>query len=729
MSLIRHLVLPTGCLVAAATHANPVIPLVDDNLVVTESCRIVLPRTPIVDADGDGVIRIVGDDLTVEFEGVLRGDTGEAPDQRRGIGVVVTGDSVTIRNLHVRGYRGAIHAVGADFLTIDGADLRDGYRQRLGSTAAAEDAADWLWPHDNDEGEWRARYSAAAYFEDARFLTIRNVVVRDFQNGLILDRVLDSTVVDNDCSFLSGWGLAMWRSSRNRISRNAFDFCVRGYSHGVYNRGQDSAGILMFEQCRRNRIIENSATHGGDGLFAFAGREALGQRNPKENPDDYRGLGHEGNIIVGNDFSYAVAHGLELTFSFDNAIVENRFVGNGICGVWGGYSQGTLITDNTFAGNGDMAYGQERGGINIEHGRNNRIMRNEFRDNRCGVFLWWDNDEALLATPWAQANDPRSRSNWIYDNTWRDNDVDLQLRQTELTFVSEDLLEEDGVSVDRDAVSELRTRRPPREFPPSPNQRAAVGDARPVGARAHLRGREHIIMGEWGPWDHEAPLVRIVETAPHRRVFQLLGVDDTMLVDTMTRGAGAINVTVRDDEQFIELVEHEPGVHPFDLAISANEQELGRFTGVFVNAAWEVTSFAWTTDPREDVEAWRDEATTGVSYALPALALDFGHGGPSEADGVGAAAAAASLPGDRFGTLASASIPLTAGRWRLTTRSDDGIRVWLDGEVVIDDWTWHAPRDHTHEFTIDADRAADIRVEHFELDGYAVLEVGLEPVE
>ena len=36
----------------------------------------------------------------------------------------------------------------------------------------------------------------------------------------------------------------MWRSSATSFHRNAFDFCVRGYSHGVYNRGQDSAGIL-----------------------------------------------------------------------------------------------------------------------------------------------------------------------------------------------------------------------------------------------------------------------------------------------------------------------------------------------------------------------------------------------------------------------------------------------------------------------------------------------------
>ena len=43
-------------------------------------------------------------------------------------------------------------------------------------------------------------------------------------------------------------------------------------------------------------------------------------------------------MIVENDLSYAAAHGLEMTFSFGNRILDNRLVGNAICGIWGGYS-------------------------------------------------------------------------------------------------------------------------------------------------------------------------------------------------------------------------------------------------------------------------------------------------------------------------------------------------------------------------------------------------------
>src|SRR5687768_18079716 len=39
------------------------------------------------------------------------------------------------------------------------------------------------------------------------------------------------------------------------------------------SRGQDSAGILCFEQSSDNLFAENSATHGGDGFFGFRSEE------------------------------------------------------------------------------------------------------------------------------------------------------------------------------------------------------------------------------------------------------------------------------------------------------------------------------------------------------------------------------------------------------------------------------------------------------------------------
>ena len=51
-------------------------------------------------------------------------------------------------------------------------------------------------------------------------------------------------------------------------------------SADVAGRGQDSAGIFVFEQNCDNVFAENSATHGGDCFFGFAGKEAIGDNKP-----------------------------------------------------------------------------------------------------------------------------------------------------------------------------------------------------------------------------------------------------------------------------------------------------------------------------------------------------------------------------------------------------------------------------------------------------------------
>jgi len=40
-----------------------------------------------------------------------------------------------------------------------------------------------------------------------------------------------------------------------------------------------------------------------------------------------------------------------------------------------------------------------------------------------------------------------------------------------------------------------------------------------------------------------------------------------------------------------------------------------------------VKAFAYETDPREDLEKWRAEGTTGVAFTLAELDLRFGGGG------------------------------------------------------------------------------------------------------
>ncbi|MEW6073681.1 MAG: right-handed parallel beta-helix repeat-containing protein [Planctomycetota bacterium] len=718
--------LPSLLAILPSPGAADVVTVQADDTVIERSCTVEIAPAPIADANGDGVIHIRGNDLVVDFAGArLAGSApGAPPDTFTGTGVRVAGRNVTIQGLVVSGYKVGIHAEEADGLVIERCDVSDNFAQRLYSTPEAEDARDWLWPHANDGEEWTQNYGAGIHVRRSAGITVRDCRARRTQNGLILDRVEGAKVYDNDFSFLSGWGLAMWRSNNNVVSRNQFDFCIRGYSHGVYNRGQDSAGILMFEQCSNNTIAQNSATRCGDGFFGFAGREALGE-HPAPTPDfDYQRRGNCDNLLIMNDFSYCAAHGIEMTFSFGNRFIENRLWNNAICGLWGGYSKASYITRNQIGRNGDMGYGLERGGVNIEHGRGSLIQDNVFVENACGVHLWWDADDSTMALPWAEANGHWCEDNYIQKNIFRRDKVAIQLRDAKKTTISANTMDGVGQVLEADATSEIATETvlPNTDRPEFP----AFGAKQPLKKRDHLGDRKFIVMTEWGPYDHENPFLQVLPPAGDDHVYRLLG--PTPIGEVTSTGEVAVRVEKpdRDAPRIVVTPAGTADYLPYELTVKVEGGAVPQ-AGAFLRTRWDVRAFAWRTDPREDAAAWRAEAKESVAFPAARLDLPFAGGGPSQLPGLDPAVAAAALPVDRFGILAETTVSLPAGAWRVETTSDDGIRVWVDGTLVVDDWTHHAPRRHDADLEFAAPGSHTLRVEHFELDGHSELRVALSP--
>jgi hypothetical protein len=284
-----------------------------------------------------------------------------------------------------------------------------------------------------------------------------------------------------------------------------------------------------------------------------------------------------------------------------------------------------------------------------------------------------------------------------------------------------------GVEVDADEASESFLKRlgdmdlPPSRF----EEPETLGDTTPVGARAHLRGREHIIMTEWGPYDWQGPLLTVVGKQPDRHEYRLVGPEP--LENALLSAAPGVEL-IRDDAsgRLTVTTDTTGSVLPYTLTI-VTPSGARHATGALAPLSWKVTVFASTVDPREDPDAWRRARMLGIPCRISALDLQYGNDGPSGID-LDPAVTAASLPADHFGTTAVATMDMPAGRWRIRTNSDDGIRVWIGDALVIDDWTWHPPKTHTHEFEITEPKRITIGVEHFELDGYAVLSLEIEPV-
>jgi hypothetical protein len=117
-----------------------------------------------------------------------------------------------------------------------------------------------------------------------------------------------------------------------------------------------------------------------------------------------------------------------------------------------------------------------------------------------------------------------------------------------------------------------------------------------------------------------------------------------------------------------------------------------------------------TATPLPAPEGWRGEYfanrnLTGPPALVrtdPHIDFDWGFGAPARG-----------LPSDNFSIRWTRTVYLEAGTYRFTATSDDGVRVWLDGELIIDQWREQGATTFTADRTVSAGHH-NLRVEYFE---------------
>jgi LysM repeat protein len=73
--------------------------------------------------------------------------------------------------------------------------------------------------------------------------------------------------------------------------------------------------------------------------------------------------------------------------------------------------------------------------------------------------------------------------------------------------------------------------------------------------------------------------------------------------------------------------------------------------------------------------------------------------------------------------------PFGPGVYQFTSRSDDGIRVWVDGQKLIENWDRHPVETNTAYITVRESQVSDIRVQYFESGGLAEASLDWERVD
>ncbi|MEP7103309.1 MAG: PA14 domain-containing protein [Candidatus Dojkabacteria bacterium] len=79
----------------------------------------------------------------------------------------------------------------------------------------------------------------------------------------------------------------------------------------------------------------------------------------------------------------------------------------------------------------------------------------------------------------------------------------------------------------------------------------------------------------------------------------------------------------------------------------------------------------------------------------------------------------ATVNADNFSTRWIGNINFAAGNYTFHTNSDNGIRVWIDGALGIDNWTSHSWENNDYDITLSAG-THNIKVEYYEATGDAV---------
>jgi parallel beta-helix repeat protein len=308
------------------------------NLVVTQNTTLCPGTYNIGDPEGDGVIQIKANQVTLTISGVTLTGAG------KGFGITATGvNGATITSSatnpgSIQDFQAAILINGGASHSVQNNVLSHNAKRAITNSindflSIGEEFNDKLADGQIGDGVVLLNVASA---------TITNNQMEFQQNGVSLFESNNVTIQNNVCSNNQGWGISLLESNNNTIVNNQADnvnLDVSPFCAAVYNGGCDTAGILVIKGSNNNTVQSNSAQNSGDGIFSAA---ILGLTH----------YGADGNKYLNNNVSRAKAHGIEATFANNLDVENNTALNDSLAGIWLGGSTNSIIRGNTVMGAG-----------------------------------------------------------------------------------------------------------------------------------------------------------------------------------------------------------------------------------------------------------------------------------------------------------------------------------------------------------------------------------------
>jgi parallel beta-helix repeat protein len=424
--------------------------------------RICPGRYRIPDPAERGVIIVAGSGTRLDLTGVTLESGDSVPARLVGTGIASRNvDGVSILGGTIRGYRIGIRLEGGRGHRVTGSALSGS--RTLPSPATADSLArlDPVRP-----AEFLA-YGSGLVLARTIAASVTGVTARGSQNGIGLLEARESYLADNDVSGNTGWGIQLWRSSRNVIVRNLADHTIRCAPPAA---DCGAAAILIRDASDSNSVGDNDLSFSSTGLRLGLG---AGERPSRA------------NLIYRNTASNAAGAAFSVHSAWNALLLDNR-ADSSAYGVRLQQAAGCTIRGTTVIGARTAA-------IAAEHGADIRIESNVLVEAPAGV---------LVSAP--RPNGPASRGYRIDDNVISRTPQGIVLQGTTASRLRGNVLDGvgDGIVVDGTGhgteVSGNVFLRASGWFIDAPDLAAggnywATADASAAGAR--VRGRVSVL-----PW-------------------------------------------------------------------------------------------------------------------------------------------------------------------------------------------------------------------------------------
>jgi len=169
----------------------------EKGIVISESVTVLADTFRINAELDEPAILIQGDNIVVDFQGaVLKGSNDKIyPNELYGVGILVKGKNIEIKNLHIQGYYLGILATHADNLKIKNTNLSYNFRCKNEDKNKIYKCSQ---PLDSKFGKISA---AGLIVQNSQKLTLENNYISHNNTGLILESGVSGKIYNNKITF------------------------------------------------------------------------------------------------------------------------------------------------------------------------------------------------------------------------------------------------------------------------------------------------------------------------------------------------------------------------------------------------------------------------------------------------------------------------------------------------------------------------------------------------